>query len=94
MILFQTMLREYRSLTKGQNCLSILNKVKILMTSYCFKKHTPHWMMKKQILAVLQPNFGGKNSFDLIDQKSDENEQIIITEAKMNDHYFIVIKYL
>ena len=48
-------------------------------------------MMKKQILAVLQPNFGGKNSFDLIDQKSDENEQIIITEAKMNDNYFIVI---
>ena len=35
--------------------------------------------------------FGGKNSFDLIDQKSDENEQIIITEAKMNDNYFIVI---
>ena len=49
---------------------------------------------EKQILAVLQPNFGGKNSFDLIDQKSDENEQIIITEAKMNDNYFIVIKYL
>ena len=35
--------------------------------------------------------FGGKNSFDLIDQKSDENERIIITEAKMNDNYFIVI---
>ena len=48
-------------------------------------------MMKKQILAVLQPNFGGKNSFDLIDQKSDENERVIITEAKMNDNYFIVI---
>ena len=41
--------------------------------------------------CIVATKFGGKNSFDLIDQKSDENERIIITEAKMNDNYFIVI---
>ena len=33
----------------------------------------------------------GKNSFDLIDQKSDENGRILITEAKINEYNFIVI---
>ena len=41
--------------------------------------------------CIVATKFGGKNSFDLIDQKSDENERVIITEAKMNDNYFIVI---
>ena len=46
---------------------------------------------KKTNSCSVATKFGGKNSFDLIDQKSDENERIIITEAKMNDNYFIVI---
>ena len=33
----------------------------------------------------------GKNSFDLIDQKSDENGCILIIEAKINEYNFIVI---
>ena len=33
----------------------------------------------------------GKNSFDLIDQKSDENGRILIIEAKINEYNFIVI---
>ena len=32
-----------------------------------------------------------KNSFDLIDQNSDENGRILITEAKINEDNFIVI---
>ena len=35
--------------------------------------------------------FCGKNSFDLIDQKSDENERILITKAKINEDNFIII---
>ena len=35
--------------------------------------------------------FCGKNSFDLIDQKSDENGSILIIYAKINDNNFIVI---
>ena len=35
--------------------------------------------------------FCGKKSFDLIDQKSDENGHILIGEAKINEDNFIVI---
>ena len=35
--------------------------------------------------------FCGKNSFDLIDQTSDENGRILIIEAKINADNFIVI---
>ena len=35
--------------------------------------------------------FCGKNSFDLIDQKSDENGRILIIEAKINEDNFIVM---
>ena len=35
--------------------------------------------------------FCGKNSFDLIDQKSDKNGFILIIEAKINEDNFIVI---
>ena len=34
--------------------------------------------------------FCGKNLFDLIDQKSNENERILIIEAKINEDNFIV----
>ena len=42
----------------------------------------------KQIHAT---GFCGKNYFDLIDKKSDENGQILITEPKINEDNFIVI---
>ena len=45
----------------------------------------------KQILAVFQPDFVEKCFFDLIDRKSDENERILIIEAKINEDNFIVI---
>ena len=35
--------------------------------------------------------FCGKNSFSMIDQKSDENGRILITEAKINEDNLIVI---
>ena len=35
--------------------------------------------------------FCGKNFFDLIDRKSDENERILIIEAKISEDNFIVI---
>ena len=39
----------------------------------------------------MQTGFCGKNSFDLIDQRSDENGRILIIEAKINGDNFIVI---
>ena len=80
------------------------HKTYILTASYCFKKHSslndkkrwkdefngplffPH--TAKQILAT---GFCRKNSFDLIDQKSDENGQILIIEAKLNKDDFTAI---
>ena len=35
--------------------------------------------------------FCGKNSFNLIDQKSDENGRILMIEAKINEDNFIAI---
>ena len=35
--------------------------------------------------------FCGKNSFDLIDQKSDEKGRILIIKAKINGDSFIII---
>ena len=46
-----------------------------------------------QILAVLQTGFCGKNSFDLIDQRSDENGRILIIEAKINNNFIVINIY-
>ena len=40
---------------------------------------------------VVATGFRGKNPFNLIDQKSDENGRILRIEAKINEHNFIVI---
>ena len=45
----------------------------------------------KKNSCCVATRFCGKNYFDLIDQKSDENGRILIIEAKINEDNLIVI---
>ena len=76
------------------------------MASYCFRKYSSLNDKKQQKDEFNGPlvfshgktnscgvatGFCGKNSFDLIDQNSDENGRILIIEAKINEDNFIII---
>ena len=71
----------------------MLSHFRFLSILFFHLSQTPVFFLTRQnkFLRYCNQIFWKKNFFDLIDQKSNENERILIIEAKINEDNFIVI---